>query len=176
MCPPPVHGIMILFMTSRIYWKFAFQVIRGIEVKNPPLLQIRNKQGGFLWNSKMTQFFFACGAPKTRFLNVSEHSQSLQQFSKNVFWQWTACKGGTLYVLNEQSFLRKCKGGTLYVLNKSSIKFSEMQRGDPLRFDQSPYSVKCKGGTLYVLNKSRIKVSEMQRGDPLRKSKCLTVS
>ena len=43
-----------------------------------------------------------------------------------------------------------------------------MQRGDPLRFEQSPYSAKRKGGTLYVLNTVRLKFNEMQRGDPLR--------
>ena len=43
-----------------------------------------------------------------------------------------------------------------------------MQRGDPLRFEQSPYSAKRKGGTLYVLNTAHIKFGEMQRGDPLR--------
>ena len=153
-------------------------MIRGIEVKKPPPPCCRsgtNKGGGFLMKLQNDPKFFRLRrSKKSIFERFRAFPIVATIFKKN--WQWTACKGGTLYVLNEQNNLRKYKGGTLYVLNKSSIKFSEMQRGDPLRFDQSPYSVKCKGGTLYVLNKSRIKVSEMQRGDPLRKSKCLSIS
>ena len=103
----------------------------------------------------------------TWFLNVSEHSQIVTTIFKKNNWQWTACKGGTLYVLNEQRFLRKLRfersmystkfsemqRGTLYVLNKNRIKISGMQRGDPLHFEQSLFSAKF---------------SEMQRGDPLR--------
>ena len=72
------------------------------------------------------------------------------RFEQSVF---TKCKGGTLYVLNKARIQRNAKGGTLYVLNTVRLKFNEMQRGDPLRFEQSPYLAKF---------------SEMQRGDPLR--------
>ena len=62
-------------------------------------------------------------------------------------------KGGTLYyVLNKAriKFGEINKGGTLYGFEQSQIKFSEMQRGDPLRFELNP-----------------LKIIEMQRGDPL---------
>ena len=125
----------------------------------------------FFWKSIFWIFLDPQNHGKTSFLNVSDHSRSLQQFSNNYFLTMNCIQRGDPLRFGQSRYSAKCKGGRDPLrFDQNRIKFSA-KRGPftfwtgihfPLQF-----LTKCKGGTLYVLNKVHIKLSKMQRGDPM---------